>query len=35
VTPERHDELLERVGGHFDPEAFDLEGVYRVLRRVR
>jgi Plasmid pRiA4b ORF-3-like protein len=29
---ERHDELLEWVGGEFDPEAFDLEGVNQRMR---
>lgn len=32
---ERHDELLEWVGGHFDPEAFDVEMVNRRLKRFR
>jgi hypothetical protein len=31
----RHDELLEWVGGHFDPESFDLDAVNRRLRRFR
>ncbi len=30
-----HAEMLEWVGGSFDPEAFDLEAVNRALRRVR
>jgi len=29
-----HEELLEWVGGSFDPEAFELEEVNRALRRV-
>lgn len=32
---ERHKELLEWVGGAFDPEAFDVEAVSRALRRLR
>lgn len=32
---EEHDELLEWVGGSFDPEAFDLAIVNRGLRRIR
>lgn len=32
---EEHDECLEWVGGSFDPEAFDLEKVNRVLKRMR
>jgi hypothetical protein len=31
----RHDELLEWVGGEFDPERFDLEAVNNELRRMR
>jgi hypothetical protein len=30
-----HDELLEWIGGSFDPEAFDLDGVNRLLRAMR
>jgi len=30
-----HDEMLEWVGGGFDPEAFDLDEVNRVLRRIK
>ena len=30
-----HDELLEWVGGEFDPESFDLESVNKELRRMR
>ena len=32
---EEHDELLEWVGGEFDPEAFDLAEVNAALRRLR
>ncbi len=32
---ERHDELLDWVGAHFDSEAFDLDAVNRRLRRFR
>jgi hypothetical protein len=32
---QRHDEMLEWVGGEFDPEQFDLEAVNRELRRMR
>jgi hypothetical protein len=31
----RHDELLEWVGGHFDPESFDLDTVNHRLKRFR
>ena len=31
----RHEELLEWVGGEFDPERFDLESVNKELRRMR
>jgi pRiA4b ORF-3-like protein len=31
----RHDELLEWVGGEFDPERFDQEAVNDELRRMR
>jgi Plasmid pRiA4b ORF-3-like protein len=31
----RHAELLEWVGGDFDPEAFHLKAVNRALRRIR
>jgi Plasmid pRiA4b ORF-3-like protein len=30
-----HDELLEWVGGAFDPEALDLDGINAALRRLR
>lgn len=30
-----HEDLLEWIGGEFDPEAFDLEGVNALLRRVK
>ncbi len=30
-----HEEMLEWVGGSFDPEAFDLEAVNRTLKRVK
>jgi hypothetical protein len=32
---EEHEELLEWLGGEFDPEAFDLESVNRALRRFQ
>jgi hypothetical protein len=32
---DRHAELLEWLGGGFDPEAFDLDAVNRRLRRFR
>ena len=32
---EQHDEMLEWVGGKFDPTAFDREEINRELRRVR
>lgn len=38
ITDPRHEEheaLLEWVGGQFDPEAFDLTAVERVLSRLR
>ena len=31
----RHEEMLEWVGGEFDPERFDLESVNKELRRLR
>ena len=31
----RHEEMLEWVGGEFDPERFDLESVNKRLRRMR
>ena len=31
----RHEQLLEWVGGEFDPERFDLESVNKKLRRLR
>ncbi len=31
----RHEEMLEWVGGEFDPERFDLESVNKQLRRMR
>ena len=30
-----HEDLLEWVGGGFDPEAFDLEGVNLKMRALR
>ncbi|MBI3979819.1 MAG: plasmid pRiA4b ORF-3 family protein [Chloroflexi bacterium] len=30
-----HDEMLEWVGGAFDPEAYDLARVNRELKRIR
>jgi hypothetical protein len=30
-----HEEMLEWVGGEFDPEKFDLESVNKELRRMR
>jgi hypothetical protein len=30
-----HDDMLEWVGGEFDPEAFDLDEVNEALRYVR
>jgi hypothetical protein len=30
-----HEEMLEWVGGSFDPEAFDLDAINRALRRIR
>ena len=30
-----HEEMLEWVGGEFDPERFDLESVNKKLRRMR
>ncbi|MBI3301735.1 MAG: plasmid pRiA4b ORF-3 family protein, partial [Deltaproteobacteria bacterium] len=30
-----HDEMLEWIGGSFDPEAFDVDTVNRALRQVR
>ena len=32
---EQHEEMLERVGGNFDPEAFDIEAVNKKLAKVR
>lgn len=32
---EEHEEVLEWLGGNFDPEAFDLDGVNAALRRIR
>ncbi len=32
---EEHDELLQWVGGSFDPEAFDLDEINRELKRIR
>jgi hypothetical protein len=32
---EEHDEMMEWLGGEFDPEEFDLEGVNQALRRTR
>jgi len=31
---EEHDELVEWIGGSFDPEAFDLDAVNRSLRKI-
>lgn len=30
-----HEDMLEWIGGEFDPEAFDLEEVNRALKRIR
>ena len=30
-----HDDMLEWIGGEFDPEAFDLDGVNQALRSIR
>jgi len=30
-----HDEMLEWVGGKFDPNAFDIEKVNKALKRLR
>jgi hypothetical protein len=30
-----HEDMLEWVGGQFDPEAFDMEEVNRNLRKIR
>ena len=32
---EQHEEMLEWVGGGFDPEAFDIEAVNKKLASVR
>jgi hypothetical protein len=32
---ERHEEMLEWIGGEFDPEAFDIEAVSKKLAKVR
>ena len=32
---EEHDELLEWVGGHYDPESFDLASTNAALQRLR
>ena len=32
---EEHEEYLERIGGEFDPEAFDMEEVNAALTRLR
>ena len=34
-THESHEEMLEWVGGEFDPEAFDIEAVNKELTTVR
>jgi hypothetical protein len=34
-TNEEHEQMMEWVGGHFDPEAFDLELTNDELRRMR
>lgn len=31
----QHDEMLDWVGGRFDPESFDLEVINRALRRIK
>jgi hypothetical protein len=33
-THERHEELLEWIGGEFDPEAFDMAAATRSLKQV-
>ena len=30
-----HEEMLEWEGGSFDPEAFDIDGVNRILKKIR
>jgi hypothetical protein len=30
-----HEEMLEWVGGEFDPQAFDLDGINEALRSMR
>lgn len=30
-----HDDMVEWVGGHFDPEHFDLDGINKRLRKIR
>jgi hypothetical protein len=30
-----HEEMLEWEGGSFDPEAFDIDEVNRVLKKIR
>jgi len=30
-----HEEMLEWEGGSFDPEAFDIDGVNRILKTIR
>jgi hypothetical protein len=30
-----HDEMVEWVGGSFNPEAFDLDAINRELKRIR
>lgn len=32
---ERYEEMVDWVGGEFDPEAFDIEGINQQLRRLR
>ena len=32
---EEHDSMLEWIGGQFDPTAFDLEAVNKLLKRIR
>lgn len=32
---EEHEEMLEWIGGEFDPEAFDLDEVNQMLKRIR
>jgi hypothetical protein len=34
-SPEEHEQIVEWIGGDFDPERFDLDAVNRKLRRLR